>query len=209
MAQADCEISTQWISLGEALALFVEVYGSPRRSGELLVEALGKGQVRWCCRLLEGGHTLEEAAALKREARAAGLAILYADSVYREGDPAFWRAGPETNFDESWAREKYVIDGSAAYGIQVAREDVEALLPAKPPVLKGFGGAKSWITIKARQLKAAGKIRADITKADFARLLADRMREAAGTDPSVRPITARSIANKLAEWGLWPISKIK
>jgi hypothetical protein len=209
MAQATCEISTKWISLGEALAFFVEVYGSPRRSGELLVEALGKGQVRWCCRPLEGGHTPEEAAALRREAQAAGLVIFYADSVYREGDPAFWRAGLETNFDESWARETYVIGGTAAYGIQVAREDVEALLPPKPPVLKGYGGAKSWIVKTTCDMKAAGEIPADIRKMDLARLLEAKMREAARTDPSIRPITARSIANKLAEWGLWPISKIK
>jgi hypothetical protein len=94
-------------------------------------------------------------------------------------------------------------------GIEYLLAEVETLLPARPPVLTGYGGAKSWVATKAGRLKAAGKIPAGINKTDFSRLLAAEMCEAAKTDPSIRPIMAPSIMNKLDEWGLWPISKIK
>ncbi len=39
--------------------------------------------------------------------------------------------------------------------------------------------------------------------------LESRLRKAATTDESFRPIKWRSIKNKLPEWGLWPVTSIK
>jgi hypothetical protein len=150
-------------------------------------------------------------------------------SPLRKADPdtsidlEFWRLDPEVEGDSARKRTLtlMVLDPSGRtppkdysilplefHGIEYSLAAVEALLPTKPPVL-GFGAGKFWIANKAGRLKAAGKIPAGINKTDFSRLLAAKMCEAAKTDPSIRPIMAPSIMNKLDEWGLWPISKIK
>ena len=55
--------------------------------------------------------------------------------------------------------------------------------------------------------EVAGQVPDRIT--DFARALENRMRKAAVTNKSLRPIKPTSIKNKLPEWGLWPPKSIK
>ena len=68
-------------------------------------------------------------------------------------------------------------------------------------------GAGVWIAAEAKRMKAAGEIPHRIRS--FARELESRMRKAAASDKSLRPIKAKSIENGLREWGLWPIASIE
>ena len=58
-------------------------------------------------------------------------------------------------------------------------------------------------------MKRDDEIPPGITITVLAQLLERRMKEAATTNKSLRPIKWRSIKNKLPEWGLWPIDSIK
>jgi hypothetical protein len=93
--------------------------------------------------------------------------------------------------------------------------DVKKLWP-KSPLLpdesregEEVHGAGVWITAEAKRMKEANEIPPDITITDLARVLERRMQKAATTNKSLRPITWRSIKNKLPEWGLWPVTSIK
>jgi hypothetical protein len=124
--KADANTTTTWISLFEARELVVSAYGAVRLAEELLEKWLGEERVRWSCKLLER-PSASDLAALRGPG---GVSLLVADVAYSEGDPAFWRTYPEINWEESWAREnKYVVGGTAFYGITAAREDVLALVP--------------------------------------------------------------------------------
>jgi hypothetical protein len=72
-----------------------------------------------------------------------------------------------------------------------------------PPLVRT--SSKTWITEDAGRMKAAGDIPAGISKTNFAKILEQRMLKAAETNPSIDPITWRSIQNQLSAWGLWPI----
>jgi hypothetical protein len=208
MAKAGDKNSIDWIPLGEARKLIVEVYGSPQRSGELLIQWLGEGRVAWCCKLLEGGRTPEEATALTRETPPGGLVIFWADRVYDVGGTAFWRANLEINWEENSAREMYWGGGTSAYGITVPRADVLAQLPKEPNAQNevSSGATKTWIAAEFKRMKPD---EIPLRISDFARELAKRMRKAAKTDSSVHPVTWQHIKNQLPGWGLWPISSIK
>jgi hypothetical protein len=68
----------------------------------------------------------------------------------------------------------------------------------------------TWVTTKAKQLKAAGEINESITITDFAKLLAGLMEKDHKTgDSSAKPVGWRHIKNKLPAWDLWPINSIK
>ena len=93
--------------------------------------------------------------------------------------------------------------------------DVKELWP-KSPLLpdesregEEVRGAGAWIAAEAKRMKDANEIPTDIGISDFARELEGRMRKAATTNKSLRPIKWRSIKNKLREWGLWPVTSIK
>jgi hypothetical protein len=189
MAKADDRTSTKQISLGDARALVVGAYGSSRLAEELFVKWLGEGRVRWSCMMLRGGSDTELA-----------------------GDPAFWRASLEINWEESSAREMYVAGGVEAYGIKVSREDVLALLPGEPSgheKTDGRSASGRWIAAEASRMKKLGEIAPGIRITDLSGELAHRMKRAAAADRSIRPLTANSIRNRLREWGLWPVTSIK
>jgi hypothetical protein len=84
-----------------------------------------------------------------------------------------------------------------------------------PPWMRTASGAtrrvesKTWITCEAKRLKARDEVPAGISITDFARKLAERMRAAAETDHSIRPVGWKHIKNNLQRWGLWPISAIR
>jgi hypothetical protein len=127
--------TTTWISLLETRTLVVKAYGATHKAEELLVKWLGDEQVRWSCKLLEA-PSASDLATLQRGQ--AGVLNLIADAAHGDGDPAFWRANLEINWEESWAREKNAVGSTSAYGIRVTREDVLALLPAPSSTFKDW-----------------------------------------------------------------------
>jgi hypothetical protein len=98
--------------------------------------------------------------------------------------------------------------------IRVGREAVLALLPKDarlPPEKPRRVKSKDWIIKEAQRLKRLDEIPADISKTDFAKLLADNMDRAAKADHSIsiKPVGWEYIFNHLRKWGLWPISAIQ
>lgn len=69
--------------------------------------------------------------------------------------------------------------------------------------------SKAWCAAEFANMRERGELPAKIEKTELALLLHRRMIEAAKTDVRIRPIKAVSISNKLAAWGLWPLSLIK
>ena len=99
--------------------------------------------------------------------------------------------------------------GCEHFGIWLSRPHVLALLPEDPHKNEQVRGAGVWITTEVKRMKEAGKIPDGIGITEFSHNLAQRMKEAAATNRSIRAIKARSIENGLREWGLWPITRIK
>ena len=133
---------------------------------------------------------------------------IFPSVAYHEGDPQFWRANLNIDWEENGAREK-ATGGARALGIKVSREHLVALLPEEPREGEEVHGAGAWIAAEAKRMKDANEISPDIGISDFARELERRMQKAAASDKSLRPIKWRSIKNKLPEWGLWPVTSIK
>jgi hypothetical protein len=69
--------------------------------------------------------------------------------------------------------------------------------------------AKVWIVAEIARMKANNEILPGIRITPFSQDLARRMAKAAQTDESLRPIKARTIENRLRDWGFWPITSIK
>jgi hypothetical protein len=111
------------------------------------------------------------------------------------------------------------------FRVKVALEDVQQLLPEdvlatlaerrpntqeEPAVVRRMP-AMQWIAREAWRLKRIDAMPDDISKTEFAKLLADNMERAATYDLSISitPITWKYIRNHLSEWALWPIPVIK
>jgi hypothetical protein len=80
----------------------------------------------------------------------------------------------------------------------------EVSLPAQP-IVEPIGA--EWVADEAKRMKAAGVI--PPLKSEFARELERRMRTAAETNRSMRPLKASYLENQLRNWGLWPASIIE
>jgi hypothetical protein len=195
--KAGRKATTTPISLLEAWALVVKVYGAVHLAEKLLKEWLGDGRVRWSCKLFVAAR-VSDLATQRRESEAVGLSPLVADVAYSAGDAAFWRdISLEINWEENWAKEMYVAGGNKAYGISVVREDVLALLPAPS------GASKEWITAEVQQMKLAGEIPPTIT--ELAQELERRMEKAERAGIVKKSVGWLHIKNKLPEWGLWTL----
>jgi hypothetical protein len=83
--------------------------------------------------------------------------------------------------------------------------DLRFFLKAEP---KSTAGSQNWIVAEVKRLKAAGEVKEGTHITDLAKLLEKRMREAAKTDNSIRPVGWKHIRNMLRTWGLWPITSI-
>jgi hypothetical protein len=188
--QAKLHTTTTEISLFDARTLVVQVYGAIHLAERLLVEWLGQGLVRWSCKLF-------------KPVRDHMAAHLVADTVYSEGDPAFWRRALKINWEESWAHG-VIIGSSEAYGIRVTREDVLAQLPEQPVTLAPTGSKSNKTLIKeeVERRVAAGERWDSIKK--FSESLSGWM-GAVG----VKPLKPRSIENLLHGLGLWPLPSQK
>ena len=189
----------KWIPLSEAKQLVVDTYESKELAERLLVEWLGEAKVRWRSKRFEG----PSASALATAATGIdyGSAPVIACS---EGDAAFWHTRLKINWEENSA-----IGSACAYGIEVAREDVLALLPEEPGEPEEPATAKVWIVEEARQMKRDGKIPKGINKTDFAQLIEERMIKAVRAGTVKKAVGWPYIKNQLSDWGLWPISSIK
>jgi hypothetical protein len=213
MAKAGGNTTTTWILLFEARALVIRAYdGAVRLAETQLVEWLGDGRVRWSCKLFKAAP-VSKLAALNADPAGPVFFVGVADVAYSNGDPAFWRIGLNTNWEENSAYQTHALGGgNNAYGIRVVREDLLALLPEGPDEHEeaaALSASAQWIAAEARQMKAVGQIAPDIKITDFADELARRMRKAADADRSIRPLKMESIRNMLGEWGLWPVTRIK
>ena len=134
-------------------------------------------------------------------------------------DHEFWSLGPKVDFNEGSARMGYYLfivgaggppQISEYFGIWVSRAHVLKLLPEDWRQQETESpSASRWIAAEARAMKRPARRGLGIRITDFARKLAHRMTKAAAADRSIRPIKARSIQNKLREWGLWPLTSIK
>jgi hypothetical protein len=203
--KAGGDTTTTWILLLEARALVVRAYdGAVKKAEDLLKKWLGDGRGRWSCKLFEPAPVSELAAL---NARDSGIVVIgLAEVAYSAGDPAFWRAWLEINWEENSAREMS-IGGNKAFGIRVVREDVLALLPEEPDEHKKTTASGVWMAAEARRMKEAGEIPPTIS--EFARELERRMDKAADTDRSIRRLKWKSIRNVLGKLGLWPPTLIK
>jgi hypothetical protein len=142
MAKAGRDSTTQWIPLHDGLEHVIAEYGSNQRAKELLEQWLGEGRVRWSSKYLEGPDEAT-VAKMRQEMLASPVVYLTPSTAYSNGDPRFWLAGLEINWEENWARERYVGGGTSAYMISVWLADMQALLPTAPTAgKKGAAGKK-------------------------------------------------------------------
>jgi hypothetical protein len=185
-----------WITLRGVRDLVAEAFLSPAYVGtwakEQLIPGLVAGRVRW-------------------RAKAA-------DPV--EKSHGFWQQ-PDTWFRIDWQENSVarLISGALVIGgvrdcrligVELAREDIEALLwPEEPRENVPARGPGAWFAAEIKLMKVAGEIRPGIRISKLASKLERRMAKAAVTDRSLRPIKAKSIENGLRGWGLWPIDSIQ
>jgi hypothetical protein len=129
MAKADDKSSTM-IWLRDALALAVRAFGSVVLAKERLREWLAAGELPWSC-MSWNGLDAERIARLDREQRGWIVGHIFPSVAYHEGDPQFWRANLNIDWEENEAWEK-ATGGARAQGIKVSRERLLALLPEEP-----------------------------------------------------------------------------
>ena len=129
MAKADDKSSTM-IWLRDALALAVRAFGSVVLAKERLREWLAAGELPWSC-MSWNGLDAERIARLDREQRGWIVGHIFPSVAYHEGDPQFWRANLNIDWEENGAWEK-ATGGARAQGIKVSRARLLALLPEEP-----------------------------------------------------------------------------
>jgi hypothetical protein len=137
MAKAD-DTSSTMIWLRDALALAVRAFGSVVLAKERLREWLAAGELPWSCMSWKGLDA-ERIARLDPEQRELidqknrGWIVLhiFPSVAYHEGDPQFWHANLNIDWEENEAWEK-AAGGARAQGIKASRERLLALLPEEP-----------------------------------------------------------------------------
>jgi hypothetical protein len=111
------------------------------------------------------------------------------------------------DWDEGSARWNW-NDDDVTFGIQLAREDFDKLLPpgsiGASPVGKDAMKPKDWLTAEVKRIKVEHKI-IPSSKTEFAQLLEDRIEAAARRGEVTKPVGYRHIVNNLGTWKLWPI----
>jgi hypothetical protein len=209
MAKVDDTFSTLW--LRDALVFATEHLGSEALAKKRLREWLVAGKVPWSCMEWKGLDA-EQLAKRRREKEqkwdTSGVHLSVPSAAYHQGDPRFWSARLVIDWEDNGARE-LARDGAQALGIRVSSTHLSALLPNESRENGKVTGAGQWITAEVRRMRAANEIPPNIRISALARYLERRMLKAAATGKFLRPITWRSIKNKLPEWGLWPITSIK
>jgi hypothetical protein len=102
-------------------------------------------------------------------------------------------------------------DDDAMFGIRLAQEDFDKLLPpgsiGASPVGKDAMKPKDWLTAEVKRVKVEHET-VPSSKTGFAQLLEDRIEAAARRGEVTKPVRYRHIVNNLEAWGLWPISSV-
>ena len=119
------------------------------------------------------------------------------------------------HFDRK-AKDREVFNRTAESilgSIERHRAKVAAPLPRTRTarVTGDFHTARDLVEALAEHMKATGEIRDGDNKTVLAKKLGKAMRRACAKPGSIRPrpLKDESVKNKLADWGLWPISSIK
>ena len=168
------------------------------------MEWLAAGKLPWSCMSWNGldAEGLAEKRREKRSERLAKKRRRQGISTGRSSTPShrphiakvtlrFWSATLWINWEANDADERR-RHGAQAFGIKVSREHLLALLPEESREREQVRGACAWIAAEAGRMKAADKIPPEIEITDFARELESRMRKAAASDKSLRPITGEA-----------------
>jgi len=183
--------------------------GSKALAKDQLIEWLAAGTLPWSCTSWKGLD--EEGIARRRREKerkwkVSGVLLSAPSAGFHAGDPRFFRVRVIIDWEDNTAREG-MRAGAQALGIKVSPTHLLALLPKESHEREQLVGAARWVAAEARRMKAAGEVPDRISH--FALALANRMRKAAATNKSIRPIKSTSIKNRLREWGLWPPKSIK
>jgi hypothetical protein len=110
--------------------------------------------------------------------------------------PEFWGRGPTIDQARSSARSRFLSPVEWFHQIEVLCDTAVT-------------DSVRWALVTARRLKAEGKLREGMSKADAARLIEAEMAKAVRAGQVHRALKWRSIANQMLAWGIWPISAIK
>jgi hypothetical protein len=189
----DMDATRMW--LNEAKALLAEAYGGASRLAEqLLQEAGAAGRLPWGY-LRKNGNAAD--ADFWREAR-----IKFQENSAIIGPMVVW-VGPGVPRDNRPSAE--------FYGLWVSRSHVAAMLPDAPTDAEAPTPTAEWVAATTRRLRAEGKIpeRATKVKAEFARLLEDKSKEAVQIGQLSHPLKATYLENQLDPWGIWPLNSFK
>jgi hypothetical protein len=196
MAKASGNV-IKWIWLRDAKERATDRYQSAQRSEECIREWLESGRLRWRC----------------------------VDPANRSGDPTFFqdrefvaenRPGDEffvvrpryveINFDESSAVR--FAPGGKIYGIQVALNDLEELLPPEQIADQESPSAtKAWVAAEVDRMKDKGELSKYRGTTALAKELERRRNKAADTNKSIKPVRWPYIKNILYELDLTSIVK--
>jgi hypothetical protein len=200
MAEANKKPSTA-IWLSEAGARLAEGHGgSSRVAEELLRDEVAADRMLWGYLKKRGDAPdgeLWQSARIDLEECYAITGYDINDRVLSGTEPLKWLGiGTGTGRHGLWRTEWF--------GIWMSPH-VLALLPedSRRQKSNNHGASGMWIAAEIERMRP-DEIPATIT--ELARELAHRMDKAAKINRAVRPIKARSIENRLREWGLWPVT---
>ncbi len=199
MSKAADKTSTPWILLRDAKDLVIRTCEAPSLAERMLIRWLEAGEVQWRCLGLEG----------RKQDFDPGEGDAEFWQVWREVKPGIRIGQLEIFWSESWARRNGQY-GYAAYRIELAKTDLDRLLPSGAeqtfsPVQKK--SPRSWLVDEVGQRRAAGNVpegRGALTR--FSRQLAEQMAKAVDV---THPLASRSIENRLREFELWTEPKRK
>ena len=165
------------IYLAGALELAVAAFGgSVTLAKKRLTGWLATGELPWDCDD-EDWKAPDAAEIAKLNEILAAAAPPCSVVAYYKGDPRFFADDPEIDWENSTAREaSYVREGAQAEGIKVSRTRLLELLPAGDV---DEASTKAFVTAEVKRMKVAGEIPDGIKKAQLAKLLQGRIKDAA------------------------------
>jgi hypothetical protein len=176
MAKVDTKVSTAWLRYSKALAAAIKHLSDPEYVENEFLKLLAAGEIG--CRY-----------------------VRFVASQQYSGpgpdDPRFWQYGLIVKGDAVWR-----MDGAAAYGIDLAQDDLVrlGLLPSPDHFMNGdLDPIKYRVPLMAQVLKRAGKLDQVETKRELAELIMAALGQKKGWE---------YIRDNLETWECWPISKI-
>jgi len=178
--------TSEWVLLSKAVELAVEFYQSPPAARRYLLEWLRTGQLHWRCHVFDG-----RTVPTNPKPGASEFWHEFADLNQHSGQVVL-----QVNWEQSTARRDGMF-GYSAIRIEVPCKELQSLIPS----LRQRSDREKWILDEAERMPA-DEIPEKIT--DWAKILVERMENAAKADPSIRPMKPRSVENTLRAAKLWP-----